>query len=359
MNQTATEYRIIPVDSTAFHFSPGNWTGDDGRGGSLYRQTWNPGAYFRVHWTSSSSNPSASLLLDTSGYDNGYAPPLLTLNLDGVWTANVPCAEEINIPDLAGPGEHILTVYFAASEQRDRWGSAGNSGKNVVRVTGLKVDEDAEPGIATFGTKWMLVIGDSITEGSMADNGNHDNLSAYSYFVGQAFQAQGFEYGISACGWSGWLHPGDDPPGDVPAYYNVSGSFDGKDGVYDDATSRWNKIDGNNHSLLDAQGRLSAYGEAGQEPAIITINYGTNDILHGSDLVDLQASVTQGLAALRGAAPEAHIFVIIPFGQFALPQLKAGVLAYREAHPHDQKITIIDLGKSIARSLGADGYWSG
>jgi hypothetical protein len=36
----------IPVDSPAFVFSPGNWTGDAGRAGKVFRQTWNPGAYF-------------------------------------------------------------------------------------------------------------------------------------------------------------------------------------------------------------------------------------------------------------------------------------------------------------------------
>jgi hypothetical protein len=43
---------LIPVDSSAFVFSPGNWVGDEGRGGEVFRQTWNPGAYFRVTWES-------------------------------------------------------------------------------------------------------------------------------------------------------------------------------------------------------------------------------------------------------------------------------------------------------------------
>ncbi len=38
----------IPVDSPAFVFSPGNWTGDAGRAGKVFRQTWNPGAYYSV-----------------------------------------------------------------------------------------------------------------------------------------------------------------------------------------------------------------------------------------------------------------------------------------------------------------------
>ena len=41
-----TSEMTIPVDSPAFFFSLGNWSGDAGRGGTNYRQTWNSGAYF-------------------------------------------------------------------------------------------------------------------------------------------------------------------------------------------------------------------------------------------------------------------------------------------------------------------------
>ncbi len=48
----------------------------------------------------------------------------------------------------------------------------------------------------------------------------------------------------NACGWSGWINKGDNPPGDVPGYYVVTNSHNGAGGQYDDAASRWNKIDG-------------------------------------------------------------------------------------------------------------------
>ena len=56
----------LHVDSPAFVFSPGNWTGDEGRSGKVFRQTWNAGAYFRVTWES--SNPEATL----SGYKSTF-----------------------------------------------------------------------------------------------------------------------------------------------------------------------------------------------------------------------------------------------------------------------------------------------
>jgi lysophospholipase L1-like esterase len=298
-------------------------------------------------------------LLDTSSHDGTFGPPELTYNVDGLWTANVPAKSEINIAKLAGAGSHVLTVYFTTSEQKFRWGSPGVSGKNVLRVKGLQVDVASKAGTGSAGSQWILEIGDSITEGSGAGEGRSDNLSAYSYFVGQAMQTQGYEYGVSACGWSGWLHPGDNPPGDVPAYYFVKGSKDGLGGTYDDNASRWNKLDGNSHSLLDNRGHISAYGGTSQEPAAITINYGTNDDFMRMDVSDRQASVTQCLTALRRAAPEANIFVIIPFEQFMVAQLKAGVQAYQTANPKDSKVGIIDLGKTVGRSLDDNKYWGG
>lgn len=350
---------IIPVDSPAFAFSPGNWTGDKGRSGSDYRQTWYPGAYFRVTWTTASTAPAADILLDTSTYGLAVKDkPLLTYNIDGIWSAHVPCADTIKVEKLTGAGAHTLTVYLSTSAQSERWGTPETSGLNVVRVTGLRVDAESKPGIASAAGRWALIVGDSITEGSAADFGKSDNLASWSYFVGEGLQSAGYEYGVSACGWSGWLKRGDRPD-DVPAYYSVSGSSNGANGKYDDVKSRWNKIDGSSHSLLDRVGHISGFGQTGQEPSLILINYGTNDALGNANPGDLQASVTQCLGALRAAAPRALIFVIVPFGQYAAQTLRSAVAAYQAAHTAERGITIIDLGEGVARGLGANGYWSG
>jgi lysophospholipase L1-like esterase len=338
----------IPVSSPAFVFSPGNWTGDAGRGGDGFRQTWNPGAYFRVKWTTQDPKPTAKLLLDTSSYTPSFKPPQIAYSIDGVWKSKVPCTNEIPIDDLTGAGPHELTVYLHWSEQKERWGSEGQSGLNVLRVRGLQCDATSAPLPDTLKSQWALIVGDSITEGSGASE-----LSAYSHLVGQALQTQGYEYGISACGWSGWLNKGDNPPGDVPGYYVVHHSSNGTDGIYDDAASRWNKIDGNSHSLLDSNGHLSAYGQTGQEPALIMINYGTNDILHGSNPNDTSASIYQGLAALRAAAPHARIIVLIPFGQYEAAMLKNAVEKRQHADPPDTRISWIDLGPDVAKTLAA------
>ncbi len=345
---------VMSVDSSAFVFSPGNWVGDAGREGSLYRQTWNPGAYVRITWETSTAKVMPVLLLDTSMHAPTSNPPVLACNLDGVWTSNLPCAKEIPVAGMNGAGKHVLTVYLKKSDQLNRWGTQGVSGTNVVRITGLKVDADAKPGVDAEQVPWALIVGDSITEGIGAQE-----LEGYSHLVGQALRTQGYGYCISACGWSGWLHRGDNPPGDVPGYYVISDSINGSGGQYHDADSRWNKIDAN-HSLLDSRGRLSASGRDGQEPSVIMINYGTNDAIHNANASDVRASMAQGLVALRGAAPSAHIFFIVPFGQYKAEEIKQMVGAFNSAHPEDHRVSIIDLGPDAANGLlPVNGYWGG
>jgi lysophospholipase L1-like esterase len=350
----------LPVDSPAFAFSPGNWTGDTDRGGSVFRQTWYPGAYFRVTWSTTNANPTAQILLDPSTYGDAVkTPPVLTYNVDGVWTDDVACGpDHLAVTGLKGAGTHVLTAYLKVSNQSARWGAPGTSGKNVVRVTGLQVDSAATAGVSAHAPKWALIIGDSITEGSAANFGKSDELASWSYFVGQSLLEEGCEYEVSACGYSGWLNPGD-AEGDVLPYYFISDSKNGAGGTYHDDRSRWNKIDGANHSFLDSNQHLSAYGGTGQEPSLILINYGTNDGLHQLNTSDVQASITQSIAALRGAAPQAAIFLIVPFGQYYAKPLQDGLAAYRSQHPDDGKVYLIDLGPQAAAALDANGYWSG
>lgn len=343
-----TPTAVLPVSSTAFFFSPGNWSGDTGRGGSIYRQSWNPGAYVRITWNTTNTNPTAELLLDTSVFgDKIKNSPELTYNIDGRWITGVKCAETIPIKDLAGAGSHTLTIYINNSEQAERWGTAQESGHNVVRVTGLRLNRDCTSVPAVSAKHWALIVGDSITEGIGAGVGTNDNLACWSYFVGSGLQSIGYEYGVSACGWSGWLRPGDGS-GDVPPYYQISTS----PGSYDDVRSRWNKIDGRT-SLLDDTKRLSGYGTTGQEPDAILINFGTNDSFAKIPVADLQASIVGSLQALQKAAPKATIFIIIPFGQYAAAELKTSVATCNSA----KKIIIIDLGASVAKGIAADNYW--
>jgi hypothetical protein len=108
--QAQAALATIPVDSSAFVFSPGNWTGDDGRAGKVFRQTWNPYSYFRIAWESANPDPQAKLLLDTSSFTKKFNPPQLAYQIDGAWKSGIACASEIVITDLAKFKRHDLTV---------------------------------------------------------------------------------------------------------------------------------------------------------------------------------------------------------------------------------------------------------
>ena len=200
----------LPVTSPAARFSPGNWAGDAGRGGAVQRATWNNGAWCLWRWSTTAAHPTATLQIT-----NPTPGSAVSYFLDGALTDNVPVPASggISIAGLNAPGPHTLTVYTRNSRQTARW-----SGANAYTVTGLTLDDGATPLPAPPLRPWVLIVGDSITEGIQADDGRDSSLRDYSFLVGQGLNAAGFDYAVSACGYSGWVRPGD-AQGDVPAYF--------------------------------------------------------------------------------------------------------------------------------------------
>lgn len=339
----------LAVDSPAARFSPGNWSGDAGRGGSQFRRTWNNGAWCEFRWTTPAEHPAAKLLIS-----NQTAKSTICYFLDGALTTNVsvPAKGDVPISGLNGSGNHTLLVYTNASQQTARW-----EGANTYVVSGLTVDDGSTPQPALSARPWVLIIGDSITEGI----GCGGAIGDYAFLVGQGLRARGYATGVSACGYSGWIRPGDSG-GDVPPYYNV------RDGKYDEAASRWNKIDSHT-SLLDSNGHLSGQGATGQEPAAIVINYIVNETLTGANLADARASVSGCLAALRKAAPNAAIIVLVPPGladTHVYPKgggytsaLRDAVSDYQKSNPSDKQTELVDLGIEVAHALGSQPYGGG
>lgn len=341
--------KTLSVDSTAARFSPGLWAGDAGRGGKIYRRTWEVGAWCEWRWTTTSAHPSAGLLM-TNRTPQGF----VACFLDGSLSEEIPVPASGGIPltGLTQPGEHTLIVYIARSHDGDRWNQT-----NSFTVTGLSVDDDATALPAKPSRPWVLMIGDSITEGIGCKN----SLGDYAFLVGQGLRLRGYDTSVSACGWSGWIQPGDGMQ-DVPGFYAVHS------GVYSEATSRWNKIDSHT-SLLDSAGHLSGQGETGQEPFAIVFNYMVNECLHGADPHDAQASVAGCLAALRKAAPKAVIIVMIPPGlqdagvypkgpQY-ISALRDGMADYQKSSADDGKTILVDLGADVAHALASKTYGGG
>lgn len=342
----------LSVASPAARFSPATWSGDSGRGGGTSRTTWNNGAWCEFRWTSPA--PGAATL----NIANRTPGSAVSYFVDGALFDNVPVPAQGGVPiqGLSQGGRHTLRVYTRNSAQSARW-----SGENAFTVTGLTLADGATGEGALPVRPWVLVIGDSITEGIQADNGADSSLSDYAFLVGQGLDRVGYDCAVSACGYSGWIRPGD-ARGDVPAYYAVTG------GVYDADRSRWNRIDART-SLLDASGHISGYGGTGQEPAAIVINYMVNEALSGAPAQAAQASVTGALTALRRAAPKALLLVLVPPGLANtrvysgkgayIDALRAGVAAYRTGHPSDRNVALVDWGVEVANALASPAYGGG
>ncbi|MCE0745525.1 hypothetical protein LWC05_16775, partial [Acetobacter sicerae] len=260
---------LVTVDSPAFLFSPGNWYGDTGRGGSAARYTWNVGAYFVFTFTAAATGASAVLHTGPAG-TGAY----LYLAVNGIFSS-VQAGGDITIPNIVAGATNTVFAIMYLTPQSARWAKGANS----LAITGVTLDAGSSAGVSVAGTKgWVKIIGDSITEGINTGGSNKPDFSgAYTYSVLQALRAKGYEVCVSVCGYSGYLDTGDSTA-DVPPYYYVSGSSNGSGGTYDDTKSRWNKIDAG-VSALDSAGQLSAYGDVGTPPVATLVNYLTNEAL--------------------------------------------------------------------------------
>ncbi|NHN88361.1 hypothetical protein [Acetobacter conturbans] len=350
---TVTTPYTLAVDSAAFLFSPGNWSGDEGRDGSAWRSTWNVGAWFQVAWLASST-PTATLHL---GPENTGA--YITYFLNNVVTSTLSAQTDLTLSDIV-PGQiNTLEVFLTRTPTTSRW----NKGTNCLTVSGMTVDAASSAGYVVTARPWGKLVGDDTTEGTMADNGTDNVLSSYSYLLLRAMEVAGYATGVSACAGSGYITPGDTTQ-DVPAFYSVSGSSNGAGGLYDDTKSRWNLID-SGISALDSDSMLSAYGDGSTQPAWIAFNLLAQDALAYASQSDAQAAMTQSLLAHREAAPDAWLFAVMPFGfhyattySATWPQIfNNAVSAYKSANPDDDQFVVIDVGTRLSVLLESNRGW--
>ena len=298
LTYTATAANIVAPSSSAFHFSPANWSCLGSRGcvtGHSKPTTWTVGAYLSVTWTASSS-PTATLLLasNTNGCTIAYS-------LNGTMTTGVAGTGNITISGTTASASNTLTVYVSACGTSARWG-AGASG-NVLEVQGLQLDASSTAGTASAPSKWALIDWDSIGEGLVADGGSANFLSGTLFSVMQALFSAGYDVSAQPVNAEGFNYVG---VGSIPALYAVSS------GTYSEATSRWDKVDAG-ISMLDSNSHLSAYGATDTEPALIVNFLGTNDTYRAVSTSDLALSVSGSWSAYHTAAPSAKLVYIDPW----------------------------------------------
>lgn len=344
---TVNSGNAIPVSNGAFAFSPGNWVGNSNQRGPSgatvgnIARTWNTGAYFRFTWNASAS-PTLSLIWNSSSTSSANVSYLLNGNTTNIVSGVGSTSITVSTPSAS----NTLEVYFSSkSFTALNW----NLGTDQLIIAGALLDAGSTAGTASYNTKWVQLVGDSITDGSEANNGAFNAIYDYSFYLGQGLRKQGYEYSVSAAGNNGWLQQGGGLS-DIPDYYYTSG------GTYTDSLSRWNKVD-LGVSLLDSNGQMSAYGGLGSTPSAIFLHMGTNDARVGSNTTDTQNSVQQYLTAARAAAPQAIIIVYIPPYLYSngksswLTAVKNGISSYQTANPGDNRVIMMDSGATFQNTI--------
>ncbi|NVN05294.1 hypothetical protein HW509_06735 [Asaia spathodeae] len=331
----------VSVSDSSFLFSPGNWTGDNGRGGSVSRRAWNCGAWFEFSIAASAS-PVAVLALGS--YLCGSR---VNLYVNGIETASIAATGIIAVPGLTTSATNLVRVEVVSTPQNRRW----NGGVNSVLMLGAYIDPQSAVSPARALGRWGMMVGSSITEGALANNGADYWPYDYSGLLASSLRGKGIDICMSAACFSDYVIPGDSD-GTVPPYYMVSG------GTYDPARSRWNLCD-KGVSLLDANQQISAYGATGTAPDFVLINYCSNAAGGGWNIMDLSVAMYGCMTAIRAAASEAYIFIVVPFG-FHVPssypaiylQMMQDTFArYQAANPADSRIVFIDIGESLSKRI--------
>ncbi|MFT8804521.1 MAG: GDSL-type esterase/lipase family protein [Acetobacter aceti] len=346
---------LVTVDSPAFVFSPGNWKGDSGRTGSGWRRTWNVGAYLRFG-VKTGASPSVVLHLGPSA----SAGTVLTFT-NGASMTWSKAAGDVTIPGLAANASNVIAMRFDLTPQSARWAN----GANNLLISGATIDGGSViSALSVLPKGWVLIVGDSITEGIMANAGKDDFSYGYTSQLMDALAVAGYELCVSACGYSGYLVTGDTTK-DVPPYYQVTGSSGGQGGAFNASGSRFGLIDSDT-SLLDSAGHLSGWGQTGQEPAAVIVNYGTNEALSTNggpwSTSDFTAAMVQCMAAHRAKAPNAWLMPMMPVGFYYsgeydpkwLSAFNQAVSLYRSTYPSDTKVAVIDIGSDLSNRIQAN-----
>jgi lysophospholipase L1-like esterase len=309
----------VPCTDGHFFFSPGNW---DHLAPSTFgvaadtMQASAPGAYVKFAVTGTAN---LSLNIDTAPLAGYGVPPIVRYSVNGAsWTdVGLTNQSAIGLSSSLDPAAvNQVEVYFVSSSTTDgtgiRWGSAGVSPTDVVRITGITVDNGGA--ISAYGAlkpKRALIYSDSIGEGQhVLSGGGNDALQAFPTVLALALNA---EYGQVCYGGQGFETIGNVG---IPPFMSTY--------------SLYSAGRGRSFSGLD----------------YIFVVHGGNDARQSTPVAGgtIQADVATLLPSLRSlAGPSTDIFICTaPFGGYA-SDLQAAVGAYRTASG-DAKAFHLDAG---------------
>lgn len=281
----------IAVTNSAILWSPGNWYSDGAgamqsnnvKAASTFARTWNVGAYLRFGFSGASAG-TVALSLDCSSLSaiTSTNCPLLMVSVSGATpTETVLSAATTSVTIATGVSSGTVKVWLKGTGTLNGSGDRWTTPTQAVKITGLTIPGAASMVAATAKTYKMLVFGDSITEGSSSlstskQNTGMDGSQVWSALLADALDA---EVGIVGCDSQGW---GTSGINNVPTFplawpYYSSGL-----------------------SRLDDSGLLSPM------PDLIVINHGKNGVPNSP-------TITSTLAAIRTAAPNVPMYVVVTF----------------------------------------------
>jgi len=318
------------------YFSEHNWVI-----GSDVAKAVNPGAYFKLEFTGSST---VSLQLRPNGYQKGCCCSGWYMNIayhinDEQMVQKAVYGDTTKIKlasNLDTSSRYTLTVYIYNSMQElNRWDPEAPT-LDALFLKGVLLDASATTQQPKLRPGRAIFFGDSITEGVNAQGENYNgtwdrgnwNLYANSSTktwvnaVAAAFDAEYSQVGFGSLGWT--VSGG----GNVPPFFTPG----------DDQNSSWNKV--MNGAPRDFKG-----------VDFVVVLHGTNDGLDYMPQEQVIKSVTQWLLAIRKVAgDDLRIYLTVPFGQFCADALNEAYKSYQKDHS-DKNLFLIDLSEPAAAGL--------
>lgn len=302
----------VAYNDPAVLFSPYAW---DDRG--TYKSANAPGAYIKLAFTGTSVTAKfdVSALAGASTPTSSY--PIVRMVVDGRVATEVQLTATNGNAGVFGltSGPHTLECYFRAVDVNlaDRW----TTPVSALRFTGFTLDSGAAYSALAARAKNLIFFGDSITEGYVVmSNNNPAGNSSQQTVAPFLAQSLGCEYGQIGYSAQGYEQAG---AGGVPAlsaaipYYSAGRS------------------------------RLVS-GKFSPEPDYVCV-------MHGANGTPTSAGVQSSIDALRTAAPNAKIFVMVQAGGYARGAIAAGAAA----RSSDAKLYLIDLGAGYQPGMDSSG----
>jgi hypothetical protein len=287
------------------------------------------GAWIRFHLRA-----SKHLALHVIHAAPGGSPPGLEVRIGSKpWTIIELSTQHDFYPlaaDLAPDDETEIEIMIGSpSFGAERW--TGDPPPAFARIAGFVVDSAAvlAPLVAPLVAP-ILLYGDSIGEGGW--NLGIDVTSARRAFPATLARAMGTDVGPVCFAGQG-LRYRESADHILPLFDEDPRS----------CTWSWYRA-----------GRSRLSGDRLEPvPSRIVVCTGTNDGFNAHIPVDVSGAIAGLLAALRQAATDAFLHVVVPFGGFFGRELRMGFEAYRQAGD-DARCSLIDLGPDVAVGLDRD-----